>query len=264
MHKYLEIAKIHLKDQLVWRTDVALNIIFTISKIIFAYLLWGIIFGEREIVNGFTFYGMMSYYIVSTFLNQLEKSEGVSKEINKQIRAGTFSKYMVVPINIEGYFLAMEFGMTLFYVIFDFLAGAVWIGLFKIKFQFTTNLFVIVCAILIIIIGIIFMVQLNYYLGILTLKYQGIGTFLMIKNNLISFVTGSFIPLALFPDIIVKIMRFLPFYYITYLPSMLLVGYCEDEAVQGIVILLIWCVVLQLVIQYTWNKYVRKYEGVGI
>lgn len=207
---------------------------------------------------------MMSYYIVSTFLNQLEKSEGVSKEINKQIRAGTFSKYMVVPINIEGYFLAMEFGMALFYVIFDFLAGAVWIGLFKIKFQFTTNLFVISCAILIIIIGIIFMVQLNYYLGILTLKYQGIGTFLMIKNNLISFVTGSFIPLALFPDIIVKIMRFLPFYYITYLPSMLLVGYCEDEAVQGIVILLIWCVVLQLVIQYTWNKYVRKYEGVGI
>lgn len=243
---------------------MALNIIFTISKIIFAYLLWGIIFGEREIVNGFTFYGMMSYYIVSTFLNQLEKSEGVSKEINKQIRAGTFSKYMVVPINIEGYFLAMEFGMALFYVIFDFLAGAVWIGLFKIKFQFTTNLFVISCAILIIIIGIIFMVQLNYYLGILTLKYQGIGTFLMIKNNLISFVTGSFIPLALFPDIIVKIMRFLPFYYITYLPSMLLVGYCEDEAVQEIVILLIWCVVLQLVIQYTWNKYVRKYEGVGI
>lgn len=86
----------------------------------------------------------------------------------------------------------------------------------------------------------------------------------MIKDNIISLVTGSFIPLALFPNIITKIMRFLPFYYITYLPSMLLVGYCKDEAIQGIIIILIWCVVLQLVIKYTWNKYIRKYEGVGV
>jgi len=264
LHKYWEIAKMRLKNQLVWRADVALNLIFTISKIIFAYLLWGIIFGKREIVNGFTFYGMMSYYVVSTFLNQLEKAEGVGKEINKQIRAGTFSKYMVVPLNIEGYFIAWEFGMVFFYVIFGFLAETVWIWIFKIKFQFTTNLFVIFSAILIIIIGLVFMVQLNYYLGILTLKYQGIGTFLMIKDNIISLVTGSFIPLALFPNIITKIMRFLPFYYITYLPSMLLVGYCKDEAIQGIIIILIWCVVLQLVIKYTWNKYIRKYEGVGV
>lgn len=213
---------------------------------------------------GFSFYGMMSYYIVSSFLSQLEMSQGVSEEINQRIRFGTFSKYMVVPVNIEGYFLAMELGVVLFYFVFDFLAGIVWIGIFQIQFQFTENLFVIVCAVLMIVAGMIFMVQLNYYLGLLTLKYQGIGTFLMIKNNLVALITGSIIPLALFPEAIIQIMKFLPFYYITYLPSMLLVGYCEDEALRGIAIISIWCIILQVVIKYTWNKYVRKYDGVGI
>ena len=110
----------------------------------------------------------------------------------------------------------------------------------------------------------IFMVQLNYFLGLLTLKYQGIGTFLMIKDNLISLVTGSIVPLALFPEVFVKLMGLLPFYYVTYLPSMLLTGLCGDEALRGVLVVISWCVVMQLMITVVWNKYIRKYDGVGI
>jgi ABC-2 type transport system permease protein len=264
LRKYWEISKIYMKAQLVWRADVVFNMVFTITKILFAYLLWNKIFVGKNTVMGFSFFGMMSYYIVSSFLSQLEMSHGISEEINQRIRYGTFSKYMVVPLNIEGYFVAMEIGVVLFYFLFDFLAGVVWIGIFRIQFIFTNSLFVIGCAIIMIIVGMIFMVQLNYYLGLLTLKYQGIGTFLMIKNNLVSLITGSIVPLVLFPDTIIQAMKLLPFYYITYLPSMLLVGYCADEALPGIAIISIWCIVLQVVIKYTWKKYVREYDGVGI
>ena len=108
------------------------------------------------------------------------------------------------------------------------------------------------------------MVQLNYFLGILTLKYQEIGTFLMIKNNLIALVTGTIIPLALFPEAFVKGMRLLPFYYVTYLPSMLLTGRCGQEALPGLIVLLLWCLALQTVVANTWKKYRIKYDGVGI
>jgi ABC-2 type transport system permease protein len=212
----------------------------------------------------FSFDGMMSYYIVSSFLSQLEMSHRISEEINHRIRNGTFSKYMVIPVSIEGYFMAMEVGLILFYFFFDLLAGVIWIGIFQIQFVVTKNIVAIGCALAMIVLGMLFMVQINYYLGLLTLKYQGIGTFLMIKNNLVAFVTGSVLPLALFPDSIVQVMKILPFYYVTYLPSMLLVGYAKEEAFQGIAILIIWCIVLQIMIQYTWNKYIREYDGVGI
>lgn len=264
MRKYWEISKTYMKAQLVWRADVIFNMIFTISKILFAYLLWGIIFRQKSTVGMFTFHGMLSYYIVSSFLSQLEMSDGISGEIHARIRNGTFSKYMVIPVGVEKYFMAMELGVVLFYLTFDFIAAAVWTVIFRIRFTFATDWSILLCAVVMAVLGMVFMVQLNFFLGLLTLKFQGIDTFLMIKNNLMTLVTGTIVPLALFPEIIVKGMRLLPFYYVTYLPSMLLTGMLREEALQGLLILCCWCGVIQILIYAVWKKYLRKYDGVGI
>lgn len=264
MRKYWEVSKIYMKTQLVWRADVIFNMIFTISKILFAYLLWGIIFQNREMVGQFTFHGMLSYYIISSFLSQLEMSGGISSEIHERIRNGTFSKYMVIPVGIQKYFMAMELGIVLFYVAFDLIAAVIWVAVFQIQFVFAGDAWVIACAAVIAVLGMLFMVQLNYFLGLLTLKYQGIGAFLMIKNNLVMLVTGSIVPLALFPEAAINIMRLLPFYYVTYLPAMLFTGMCREEAVRGVFVIACWCMFMQFVINVVWKKYLRKYDGVGI
>ena len=49
--KYREAAYMNLKAQLAWRADVIFNMLFTISKILFAFLLWGIIFQQKEVVK---------------------------------------------------------------------------------------------------------------------------------------------------------------------------------------------------------------------
>ena len=264
MRKYIEVVRMNVKAQLTWRVDVIFQMLFTISKILFAYLLWGIIFQEKNNIAGFTFHTMLSYYIISSFLSQLDLSSGVSMEIYDRIRSGTFSKYMIIPVNIEGYFIAQEIGVVLFYLAFDFLAAVVWIFVFRIQFVITTNILLIFCAVLMVLLGLLFMVQLNYWVGLLTLKFEEITTFLRIKDNLMSLITGTLIPLALFPDQVVSCMKLLPFYYVTYLPSMLLLGRCQDEAVSGLMALLFWCVFMQLVIQITWKKYRVKFDGVGI
>ena len=264
MNKYKEAIRIHLKTQMAWRADVVFNMLFTVGRILFAWLLWGIIFQEQSTVAGFTFHGMLSYYIISSFLAQLEMSSGISAEITARIRNGTFSNYLVLPISIEGYFLAMETGVVLFYMGFDLAAALIWVLLFRIRFVLTQDVLIACCALLMVLLGLIFMVQLNYYLGILTLKYEEISTFLMIKNNLIALVTGTIVPLVLFPESVVSFMRLLPFYYVTYLPSMLLTGRCREEALPGLLILASWCVAMQGMICVTWKRYRRKYDGVGI
>lgn len=262
--KYREVALVHLKCQLAWRADIMFQMLFTIGRILFAYLLWGTIFKGKDTVAGFGFDGMLSYYIFSSFLTQLDLSPGISEEIHNRIRGGTFSKYMVLPMRTEGYFVAMEAGVVLFYLLFDLIAAFVWVAVFGIRLQVTTDTGVAFCAFLLVVLGLLFMVLLNYYLGLLTLKYQGIGTFLMIKNNLAALVTGSIVPLVLLPGGVVEVMRLLPFYYVTYLPSMLLVGRCREEAFPGLVILSLWCLILQALIHQTWEKYSRMYDGVGI
>ncbi len=264
MYKYWEISKTYMKTQLVWRADVIFNMVFTVTKILFAYLLWGMVFKDRDMAGMFSFNGMLSYYIASSFLSQLEMSGGISAEIYDRIRNGTFSKYMVIPAGIERYFLAMEFGIVLFYIPFDFIAAIIWIFIFRVNFTFTMDLQVIVCAAVIAFLGLLFMAQLNYLLGIMALKFPGIQTFLTIKDNLAMLITGGIVPLALFPESVINILKILPFYYVTYLPAMLFSGFCREEAVSGIFIILFWCIVVQAVINVLWKKYVKKYQGAGI
>jgi len=264
VRKYLEISKIYLKTQLIWRADVIFNMVFTITKIIFAYVLWGTIFEGKATVSGFTFDTMLSYYLVSSFLSQIELSGSISKEMSTMIRNGTFSKYMVMPISIQRYFMAREAGSIFFYFGFDLIAVFIWILIFPIRFVLTANHVMILFAVCLILLGLLFMAQLNYFLGILTLKFQDIGTFLMIKDNLMAFITGTTIPLVLLPEGIITGMRIFPFYYVTYLPTMLLIGRCEKEAVPGIIVLSVWCLFFVAINKLTYGKMRVKYDGVGI
>lgn len=264
MNKYFEIIKINLKTQLIWRADVAVNMLLTISKILFAYLLWGIIFDGKEHIAGFTYSSMLSYYIISSFLSQLDMSSRISEEITQRIRNGTFSKYMTIPVNIMGYFVAMEIGTIVFYFGFDLIAAVLWVYVFRINFVLTTDCILLLSAVILIVLGLIFMIQLNYLLGILTLKFEEISTFLMIKDNLLALITGTIIPLTLLPESIIDIMKFLPFYYVTYLPTMLLLGQNANEAVSGIVIMVAWCFAFVIINRVTYQTYRVKFDGAGL
>ncbi len=264
MNKYLEISKITFKSQLAWRFDIAVNVVFTIAKILFAYILWQGIFDHRSMVAGFTFDSMLSYYIINSFLSQLDMSVKVSEELSNRIRTGTFSKYMVIPVNIQGYFLAQTAGASVFYLIFNLIAAVVWIFIFGIRFTFTNNQWLILAAFVFVLLGLIFMIQLNYFLGLLTLKFQDIYLFLMIKNNLVAFIAGTLIPLALLPEIVLQVMRYFPFYYCSYLPSMLLIGRNVNEIGFGLITLSSWVLIFIVINKIAYERLRVKYDGVGI
>lgn len=125
--------------------------------------------------------------------------------------------------------------------------------LFGVGLVITSSITAILSAVVLIILGLLFMIQLNFFLGMLAFKFLDVSPFLMIKGQIISFVTGGLIPLALFPQSIVSVMRFVPFYYVTYLPSML-----------GIVTLAIWLLAFTLLNKFSYNKMRVIYDGVGI
>lgn len=264
MRKYTEIAKIFFKAQIAYRFDAGMAVLFTLFKILFAYILWGAVFGENETVAGFTLPMMLSYYIISSFLTQIEMSDGVSGEISARIRGGTFSKYMVIPASTQGYFIAQTIGSAAFYLLFIFPAAAVWVLLSKEKFIITGSMTVLSAAALMVFLGLLFMIQLNYFLGILAFKFQDIDVFLMVKRNIAAFITGALVPLVFLPKGIVAAMRLFPFYYVTYLPSMLLIGKNENEALTGIAVLAAWLLLFILLNKFTYNKLKAVYDGAGI
>lgn len=131
MKKYLEIAKAYMKAQLIWRADVLVDVILSVAKILFAWILWSILFEGKEQIAGLKFHTMISYYIISSYLFQMEKSAEISQQMTGMLRNGTFSKYMVIPVQTQGYFVAMEVGKLAFSSGIGFLATVLWFCLFR-------------------------------------------------------------------------------------------------------------------------------------
>lgn len=264
MKMYIETAKVLFKSQLAYRFDTLLSMVFTVSKIILAYVLWGAIFESRELVAGFTFHSMISYYIISSFFSQLDQSSGTGRQISDEIRDGLFSKYMVRPINIFGYFSAQTAGVSAYLLGFNLLAALVWVVIFRIQLAITGELALLLAALGLLLLGLIFMMQLNFYIGILAFKFLETGVFMMIKDNILQFVTGTLIPLTIIPAPIVAVMQYFPFYYVTYLPTMLALGRKQEEILLGVIVLVIWNLAMAVINTWTWRRLRTKYDGVGI
>ena len=262
--KYVETAKVLFKAQLAFRFDTIMSMIFTISKILLAYVLWGAIFGKQSLVGGFTFSSMLSYYIINSFITQLDQSSGTGRQIADEIRGGSFSKYIIKPMNVFGYFTAQTAGVSAFLFSFNLLVAILWVLIFQVKLVITANASFIISAVILILLGLLFMMQLNYFIGILAFKFIDVWIFMMIKDNLLQFILGSFIPLTLLPYGILKWMGYFPFYYVSYLPSMLFLGRNGDEIRTGIICLLFWNAAFWIINSISFKNLKTKYDGVGI
>lgn len=108
------------------------------------------------------------------------------------------------------------------------------------------------------------MMQLHYFLGIWAFKFLEIWVFLMIKNNILALATGTLIPLMLLPDALVAAMKYLPFYYVTYLPTMLLMGRNTEELFMGLGVLAVWNAAFLPLNHILYERLRRRYDGVGI
>lgn len=264
MKRYVGIAKLVFKSQLAWRFDIFFNMLYTILRLLFAAIVWGIIFREQEVVAGFTLQSMLTYYAATSFLSQLESTHGSTDELSGSIRDGSFTKIMVVPVSAEGYYFATSAAAKLFHGAFLLVAAAGATLALRIPFSITGRPAVIISAVLLEIMGLIFSMQLNFFIGILAFKLENTWLLHMIKSNLIAFVTGVIVPLTLLPPAVLAALRPLPFYYTTYMPSMLLIGRETEHIRAGFVILSLWIAAFLFINRACYQHLRKKHEGVGI
>ena len=265
MKKYFEAAKILFKAQIVYRFDVGMKMLATILRVLFAWILWGAMFGTHETIGGFTFQSMLMYYVVSSFITTIDSSGGIIGEVSGHIRGGTFSKFMVIPVSPQIYFIAQSFGTSGYYSIFAVVATVFSVIVFGVHPMFTVNFLSIACAVLMILMGLVFMVSYHYFIGILTFKFMESGFFEHVQSSVLAFLTGSVIPLTLLPSGVLSVLKFLPFTYVAYKPAMLITGQSDNnDALFGLTVLACWTVGMMLINEMTYKRLRIKYDGVGI
>ena len=264
MRKYMEVAKITFKSQLAYSFDVILRVILSFARIFLAFILWSAVFKERGEIAGFSFSMMITYYIITSYLRRLDQSDSIVGQLGGEIREGHFTKYLVKPVKPLWYFIFLSYSKTAFMFGINIAATLAAALIFRSYFIMPLTGASILGAAALNLLGLNFMILLNYFVAILSFRFVDIWAFNMIKNHIIDFLNGTLLPLALLPAAMQGIMKLFPFYHIFYLPAMVYMGYRTNELPAAFIILAVWNVIMLVVNIVTYKSLKSSYEGVGI
>lgn len=264
MKKYVEIAKITWKSMMAYRYDVFAGAVFSICKILLAYLMWSMIFKSREQVGGYDLGSMMTYYILASLFGSLDQSNGLNGQFCGEIRNGQFGKYIVRPLKPVLYFMACCYSKSLYVFGINIAAATAWTFVFAGRFRIAADVPAICFSLLIFLLGLNFMILFNYFLSVLSFKFVSIDGLNILKINLIEFVSGALLPLSVFPFVITKAFSLLPFYYTVYYPAALLLGKNIEAPLAALGVMVFWNAVMIAASGLYYRNAVKKFEGVGV
>ncbi len=263
MKKYFVIFKNSLQANLVYRFNTfALFLSEGLSLLVFVYL-WMSIYYQGNQMGNYTFKGLIIYYIFSKFVILTVNASDVSRLVGDAIREGKIVSFLTKPLN----FLRKE--------LFYYLGGVVY------KFIVFTPIFLLAIFLffkdinfgglplllfwLFVFIAIIINFLIQYIVGILAFYFGSVFGLSFAAFTISHFLSGSLVPVDLFPPVLLTVTKYLPFKFIVFVPISIITGRIEmGEIFPLLGTSLVWIIVLYLSANILYKKGLNKYEAYGI
>lgn len=259
------VAAVTFKEWAAYRSHMLLSLVIGPVFFLTQYYIWSAVYRQHALIAGFTFREMVAYFGMVTLLNYLIM-DFADWNLQMLIGTGKFITFVLRPVSHRFFAFSQKVGHRLLgfflefipvYILFLFLfkmpfipARPLWFGL-SLAFSF---LIMFLC---------------NYCVGMTgfwLVRSDGIRAFFRFFRDIFA---GVFIPLSFFPGIVQKVLFFLPFQFITYVPVRVFIGTYQLAditmsipaivAFQGGVALL-----LLIVSEIIWRAGIKKFTAVGV
>ena len=222
MGKAKGIIKATLKNAAAYRFEFLMTLVVAPAWLAVFYFLWSTIYSNSgvDVIRGFTFQQLMSYYVVSWIVGILTYTN-IEDELAHGVRSGMIVRDMLSPIEYLWFIFYSNVGTRIFAAIVEFIPVLI-IGLIFFSLQLNP------VYLLLFAISITLVFTLNFFISALV----GMTAFWIVHNRGITrlrkvfvyFLSGSMIPITFFPLWFQKVSFFLPFQYLTFVPINIWLG----------------------------------------
>lgn len=226
------------------------------------YYLWKAVFLSSGGDNfmGFSMTDMVLYLFLSSATGQLTFS-GVSNDIAEEIKDGSIAMRMIKPVNTDLSYLFNELGSSAF-VLFIFVIPMI-IGLEIYRFCITGavmfNIVNFLFYLISVILAYLVTFRVNLCFGFVAFYVKNLWGIGILKNSIINFLSGSLIPLAFMPDVLRKILEYMPFSSMNYTPVMIYMGkYDITELLLRLGIQVVWVIATYGLSKLIWSGAIKK------
>lgn len=264
---YAPFAECVIKDNLAYKGTFYLYVVCKILGVFVSYYLWRAIFlsSSRDVLGGFTRQEMITYIFISFVCSNMVYISMTTK-IGNDVVDGSIAMNLIKPINYKLKLLSESIGE----LVYKFIVPSIfiWIGLEVYRVGFMglplTNISNMLLFLLSSILSFMLYFLFEFCFGMLAFYSTYVWGMEIIKNSILSFLTGQLIPLTFFPDVIQRVFDFMPFSSMNYIPVMIYMGKIEgSELYFAIGRQILWIIVLELLSCFLWKKVTRRISVLG-
>ena len=264
---YLPFALNEIKRQMAYKGAFYLFLFTEMFASFIAFYLWMAIYKSSETgtLGGMTQQEMVIYVFISFITSQMVMIS-ISEQISEDVVKGTVAMNLIKPIDYRSSLLSIACGQMVYRFFIPSLF--IWVGLEAYRY-FGMGIGVVtwwqLAAYLVsCILSMFIYVLFDFCFGMIAFFTSYIFGLQLVKNAILSFLTGQLIPISFFPERVQKVFDFLPFSSMVYTPTMIYLG--RYEGIQlGFVLgkQLFWVVCLYLLGSLIWRQVTRRLVVLG-
>ncbi|NLL00444.1 MAG: hypothetical protein GX271_07270 [Clostridiales bacterium] len=258
------VAVVTYKEWSAYRTHSMVSILVGPIYFIVQYFIWTAAYGGRAQLNGMDLSQMITYFGASTLIGYLTM-DFADWNLQMLIRTGKFLTFALRPIHHRFFAFSQKVGHRLLGLLFEFIpCYFIFTILFKVSLVPTH----IGWTILSVVLAFLMNFYIHYILGMTAFWFTQSTGIRRVFDLLSGVFSGVFIPLVFFPQVLQKILFFLPFPYMSYVPVMVFTGdftlagvRMDIPSIVGIQCLAV-CITI-LISEIIYRASMRRFNGVG-
>ena len=270
LKKYKPFLRVSAMDMMAYKFNILVWVIVTIFEVACLIFLWFAIYQSSEggfdaSINGFTYKEMIAYVVLTTVFGFVTFNNDTLWFINQDIIKGTIGNYVIKPISYRGKFvasnlgtffmMALVFGLPLYSIALGVLIGIGFLPIVSVwGFIAHIGLFLVssfIACLLNDTIAYIFVILCFY-----TSSAWGLNS---LKTTIISFLSGTLLPIAFFPPVFKDIVSYMPFAGMSQNPVLILMmKYDYIDSLKVILIALSWLVLLEAFAKLLFTNAIKK------
>ena len=259
LKKYLTLTRAGIIESLQFRLGTLVIVLGNMLYLIVVYFLWRAIYDSSgtDVVNGMTFSDTLIYLVLATALFNFMEMYFVW-EMGRNIQSGKIVLDLLKPMKYRSFLFWSYSGSFVTSFLFTFLptfivVTAVTNGAIPLK----TNLLYFILSV---VMAVIINYSIDFIVGTICLYTESIWGINIMKQVIVTLLSGATIPIAFFPEPLKSIVLYLPFQSIYNAPlTLLLDGSPETEDLLMILgTQLFWCIVMTAASKLFWKVSIRQ------
>ncbi len=225
------VSMVTYKEWSAYRTHSMVSIFVGPVYFIVQYFIWKAVYSGNPVLNGMELSQILTYFGVTALIGYLTM-DFADWNLQMLARTGKFLTFALRPVHHRFFALSQKIGHRILGFLFEFLPC-----LFIFVFIFKVNMIPESLGWTVLSIALAFLMNfyLNYIIGLIAFWLVQSTSIRRVYQLLLGIFSGGLIPLVFFPVSLQKLLFFLPFQYVSYVPTMVFTGkYSLDGIKMGI------------------------------